>query len=314
MTSPFALGGCIRSFQRMRRPIIHAPLVCALIVAGMAAGCDAAGPPADHGCTDARVIAALPASIDEASGIAAAGSLPGVLWVHNDSEGSPLLYAIDRSGSLLAEIALPAAGTQQDWEDIAVGPCPDGHCIYIGDIGDNYHNREDRAILRLAEPGPDRTDVGRIERFPFQYPGGPRDAEALFVMPDTTVWIITKGREAAVGLYRYPPPLRSDERVTLQLVQHLSAGIVQVPAMVTGADAAADGSRIAVRTYSSLRMYAFDGDTLAALWPAPGLALGALAEPQGEGVAIAGDTIFLVSETGPFSDVAPFSMLVCPAA
>jgi hypothetical protein len=263
-------------------------------------------------CTDAVRVATLPPALAEASGIALSRQHPDILWVHNDSEGTPALYALGLDGSLRAEIELPDAGAQSDWEDIAAGPCPHGHCLYIGDIGDNFHDREDRAILRLAEPDPADATITGVDRFPFRYPDGPRDAEALFVRPDTTVLIITKGRDGPVTLYRYPPPFRSDSRVVLVPVQELTPGLVQLPDLVTGADATPDGQYVAVRSYSRLQIYRFEGDTLAAIWSAPGYDLAALEEPQGEGIALAADgTVFLVSETGPARLPPPLSRLWC---
>jgi hypothetical protein len=94
-----------------------------------------------------------------------------------------------------------------------------------------------------------------VERFPIRYPDGPQDAEALFVLPDTTVYIISKGRNGPITVYRYPPPLRAGERVLLEPVQQLSPGLVQLPDLVTGAAATPDGRTIAVRTYTHLQLY-----------------------------------------------------------
>jgi hypothetical protein len=255
-------------------------------------------------CVDMRRIADLPPSLPEASGIVVSRSDPAVIWAHNDSEGEPTLYAIDRGGNVLAEIALPDAGPQSDWEDIALGPCPDGTCLYIGDIGDNLHDRDDRAILRLAEPALPHDGFVEVTRYPFRYPDGPVDAEAMFLLPDTSLFIITKGRRNDIALFRYPPPLRPGERVTLEHVQQLRDGVAQIPDLVTGADASSDGSRIAVRTYSSVTWYRFDGDTL--VQEGAPIDIRGLQEPQGEGIAIAGgDTLLLVTETGP-EGVTPF--------
>lgn len=251
-------------------------------------------------CDQAVRVADLPSALDEASGVALSRRQPGLLWIHNDSDGTPKLYAVSSDGTLAAEIGVPGAGAQSDWEDIAAGPCPQGDCLYIADIGDNFHERDDRAILRLPEPLVPGRSAGTVERFPFRYPDGPEDAEAMFVLPDTSVHIITKGRKRAITIYRYPPPLRVGERVTLEYVQQLSDGIAQLPDLVTGASAAPAGDLIAVRTYTRLHLYRLRADTLAPVGPADGLDLTDLAEPQGEGVALADDgTALLVGETGP---------------
>jgi hypothetical protein len=262
-------------------------------------------------CTNPARVADLPPVLLEASGIAVSRRHADVIWVHNDSEGTPLLHALDRDARRLAEIALPGALAQSDWEDIAIGPCPAGDCLYIGDIGDNLHDRTDRAILRVAEPSLDGTVPLHVERFPFAYPDGPEDAEALFVTPDTIVFVITKGRRQPVTLFRYPPPLRADRIVMLEPVQQLSAGIAQLPDLVTGADATADGFLIAIRTYTTLHLYRFAGDTLRTVLPG-GVSLTPLGEPQGEGVAFgAGDTLLLVTETGPQRATPFLSRLGC---
>jgi hypothetical protein len=274
------------------------------------AGCEPQTPP-DPPCTDPQRIATLPSQLREASGLALSRRDADVLWVHNDSHGTPTLFALRPDGSLLAEIELPDAGTQYDWEAIASGPCPAGDCLYIGDIGDNLHDRQDRAILRMPEPEPRSGVVQGIERFPIRYPDGPRDAEALFVLPDTSIFIISKGRSGPVTVYRYPLPLRA-ERVTLEVVQQLTPGLVQLPDLVTGAAATPGGEAIVIRTYTHLQLYRPEGDTLGAVWPGRGFDLAALVEPQGEGVAVTPDgTVYLVSESGPNRLPPPFSSLRC---
>ncbi|HEX2166791.1 MAG TPA: hypothetical protein VHG09_06085 [Longimicrobiales bacterium] len=261
-------------------------------------------------CLDAARLADLPASLDEASGMALSRRDAAVLWAHNDSEGAATLYALDRSGRMLAEIPLPRAGRQFDWEDIAAGPCPAGDCLYIGDIGDNLHNRDDRAILRIAEPPIDASGPVTVERYPISYPDGPVDAEALFVTRDMAIYIITKGRRDGITLYRYPPPLRSGERVQLERIQQLKEGVAQVPDLVTGADAAPDGERIAVRTYSRVTIFRFDNDTLVTVGAESDIT--SLGEPQGEAVTFAGgDTLLLATEAGPAREKPFISAVTC---
>jgi hypothetical protein len=92
----------------------------------------------------------------------------------------------------------------------------------------------------------------------------------------------------------------------------LSDGIVQLPDMVTGADATADGSVIAIRTYSGVQLYRFEDEMLHPLLEAPGIDLRPLDEPQGEGVAIRDDGwIVVVGERGVNARAAPLGALTC---
>ena len=64
-------------------------------------------------------------------------------------------------------------------------------------------------------------------------PDGPRDIEALLVLPGERVLVVTKGRNDPVTVYRYPGALRPDT-VTLEEVQRLSDGPRILPRQVTG--------------------------------------------------------------------------------
>jgi hypothetical protein len=258
-------------------------------------------------CAAPEHIAALPAAIREASGIAPARNAPGHFWVHNDSEGEPALYALDARGAVVARVSVPSV-EQFDWEDIATAACGEENCVYVADIGDNFHRRTDIAILRFAEPPLRDGEVANVERFPVQYPDGPHDAEAVFVLPDGRLFIVTKGRDTAAAVYRYPGTLRPG-LVTLERVQQLTAGIVQMPDMVTGAASAPDGATVAIRTYSAVRLYHMDGDSLTSIGSAR---LSPAGEPQGEGIALGADgDMFLVSEMGPMRGAAPLTRIRC---
>lgn len=238
----------------------------------------------------------LPAPLSEASGVAASTTHPGVFWLHNDSGGDPILYAVDVRGRLLGTVRVTGADNN-DWEDIALGPCPTGTCVYIADTGDNNAKRNDVAIFRVPEPDPTDGETAPAERFELRYPGGPRDAEALFVLPDGGLFIVSKGERQPVELFRSPTPFRADATATLRSVRALSTGPVQHADRVTGADAAPDGQWIAVRSYSSLMLYRADkllgtGDPRALR-----VDLTPVGEMQGEGVALRADgTVVLASE------------------
>ena len=262
-------------------------------------------------CGDPVRVADLDRPLVEASGLAVSRRQPGVIWIHNDSDSPPRLFAHSTDGTRIGVVNVPGLRSQRQWEDIASGPCPAGDCLYIGDIGDNLATRPYPAILRVREPASDATEGAVPERFRFNYPDGPVDAEAIFVLPDTTVYVITKGRHGPITLYRIPH-LELPGPVILERIQDLSDGLVQLPHMVTGASASPDGSLIAVRTYSFLQLYRMIDGRLAPLLAGDGYDLGPLGEPQGEAVAVLDDgTVFLASEEGPFNRQPFLSRLRC---
>lgn len=252
----------------------------------------------------------LPAALDESSGVAIGLRDPAVLWTHND-DGSTL-FALDTTGALRG--SAPVRPRLRDWEDLATAPCEvHASCLYMADTGDNAERRSDGSIkiLRVAEPGlPLPEGPLRAEAFPIRLPDGPRDIEALFVLPGEQVHLVTKGRNHAVTVYRYPPPLRPDT-VTLVEVQRLTDGAQPLANQVTGASALADGTIVAIRTYQTLAFYAVEGDTLAPR--IDGLVnLRTLQEAQGEAVALGSDgLVILTSEAGFFGGGGSMNILRC---
>jgi hypothetical protein len=271
---------------------------CAWNAAGRT-GCSPTGPP--H---------ALPEGLDESSGVALSRIHPGVFWSHNDGDVS-LLYALNAEGQLLSLVPFVAPRVA-DLEDLATGECPQGSCLYLADTGDNQEVRPRLQLLRVPEPGSlDRPGLLEAEVFPISLPDGPRDIEAIFVLPGEEVFFISKGRRNPVTVYRYPRPLRPEETVTLEAVQNLSEGSMAIPAQITGADASTDGRLVVLRSYEALFFYRLEDGRL---HPVEGgrVALGTLREPQGEGVAFGTDSrILLTSEAGIFGDVGGILELEC---
>ncbi|HJU46700.1 MAG TPA: hypothetical protein VJ689_01100 [Gaiellaceae bacterium] len=187
-------------------------------------------------------------AISEVSGLVASRTLRGGWWVVNDSGNTPQLHAVDARGRLRASVTV-AGAQNRDWEDLAAGPLPGGRRgLYIADIGDNDLVRDDLVVYRVREPGVDARTTARAEAFPFRYPDGHHDAEALAVdpRPNGRISIVTKGVRA--GVYRFPLLLRAGRRVVLQRLRGRVAEIESL-ALVTGAAVAPDGSRFAIRTY-----------------------------------------------------------------
>lgn len=250
------------------------------------------------GCEPVDRGLALPDVLRESSGVAVSRVRPDVIWSHNDSDQAPTLYAVDDAGALLATVGLAGARIR-DWEDMAAGSCPAGSCLYVGNMGDNYEERDDLVLYRLPEPAPEDAEGVEVQAFPFALPDGPRDMEALFVLPGEGVYFITKGRSHPVEVYRYPPPLRPDT-VVLERVQFLSSTKRSLPDQITGASASSDGRLVAVRTYRSLRFYRMERGRLHEIQEGGLVNLQPLQESQGEAVGLGPDgLVVLTSEAGP---------------
>ncbi len=265
------------------------------------------------GCEVAGPVLPLPEALRESSGVAFSRTRDGVLWSHDDGGHDPVLFALNREGEVLGALHLSGA-RNRDWEDLAVGECGEGgegSCLYLADTGDNREVRDRVVLYRIPDPGlPDGPPV-TADAFPMRLPEGPRDVEALFVLPGPQVYLISKGSGSPATLFRYPPPLQAGKTVTLEAVQTLSDGALSLPSQVTGADASPDGSAVVVRTYQDLRFFhVVDGQ----LRPVPGgrVDLRTLHEIQGEGVALGpGGQVALTSEDGPFGGTASLRFLTC---
>lgn len=271
----------------------------------LAAGCGPradAEEVADSGASDAGLECrithpeiSLGTRVPEASGAALDRRMPGMFWTHGDSGNEPALYALGTNGQLLGRVRLTGAHNR-DWEDMAIGPCPGGTCVYVGDTGNNLGRQMDLVLYRAPVPAPEDTATRPAEVFHARFPGEGRDTEALFVMPEGGVYLITKGRAEAVELWRWPTPLRAGPPVDLERVREIAPRPRQLGDFVTGAGASADGRWVAVRTYGRLALYRA-ADLLGTGGPAYTMELATLGEAWGEGVAIESDgTVLLVSE------------------
>ena len=248
--------------------------------------------PAD--CRDARLVGRL-AELPEASGLASSRGDANILWAHNDSSG-PVLYALSKDGALKARVSVTAAHAD-DWEAVTTASCPDGTCLYIGDIGDNNGSRPAITVYRLKEPAPTDSATAPAEAIQLTYPDGPQDAEALFATADGTLFIVTKGEQGPVSVYRVPSETKAGAPIALQRVATLTPNDPQKTSRVTDAAASPTGEWVALRTPDRVLFYR--AKTLASGQPDPPLQfdLGSLNEPQGEGIAWARDnTVYLAGE------------------
>lgn len=277
------------------------------LVSLLAAACGPVSTGGGPACTPSLAAVRLPGELREASGIAVSLRHPGIYWTHNDA-GS-VLFAVGEDGAVVARF--PVRPRLRDWEDLAVAGCAlGGSCLYLADLGDNYEERPFGLILRVPEPDPAAPDTLRPEVFPVRLPDGPRDIEALLVLPGERVLAVTKGRNHPVTVYRYPGTLRPDT-VTLEEVQRLSDGARILPRQVTGGAVSPRGGVLALRTYESLHFFRIASDTLV---PVEGglVNLRPLREAQGEGIGIGLEgAVVLASEGGPAGARGSLSFMRC---
>lgn len=316
------------------------------------------GPPAEQPPVDVRAVTRLTEgprfddpALDESSGLVASLGVPGLLWTVNDSKGDPDLFAITARAQVLGRVRL-AGARNDDWEALGAGPCPEGPgakadgCLYVGDVGDNDAGgrrgpsrgaRRHVTLYRLAEPrgtldGARLADrrraaaalpatAGDVRMLRVRYPDRPHDVEAMAVLPDGAVWLVTKHRvdrpdgsprpalvfrvdasawrqaqpagrwsgEPVVATFADSLPLVPDGTVFRRVTDAALAPAGVAPAGDGPAGGPAGERRVlAVRTYQALYLVPLVG----APWRVdharrPSLCdLTPLREPQGEGVAV----------------------------
>ena len=246
-------------------------------------------------CAEAKTLQRV-AELPEGSGIAASRRTQGRFWSHNDS-GEPILIALDGAGRVVGRLTVSGAAVE-DWEAVAVGPCPSGSCIYVADIGDNDAERNRITVYRITEPIEASGSAKVADVFHATYPDGTHDAESLLVTPEGRLYIVTKGDTGPVALYRFPGDLRSGTTLQLERVGQ-PRGQTGARDRVTDGAVSPDGHWVVLRTRQALTFYTA-ADLFAGNWREAGrVGLEALGEPQGEGVTFASNgSVYLISEGG----------------
>jgi hypothetical protein len=256
-------------------------------------------------------------AIRESSGVARSRAMPGVLFTINDSGNDPVVFAFDSSGRDLGQWHVPGV-RNRDWEAIAVGPCPVGSCLYIGDLGDNAERRPSVTVYRVREPtrlhrvgGTDEATATELDSLVIRYPDGPHDVEAMWVDGAGTISLVTKGRSGGIRRFRLPgAAFGSGHPAMAELLEVVPvAPDARFGRWVTDAALAPDGRRVAIRTYTELYLF-------------PLLPLGHLGtplvcnlaglEPQGEGVEwLDGIRLVLTSESVDGRGPGPIHVVRC---
>lgn len=240
-------------------------------------------------------------ALGEISGMTASRTARGLWWVHNDSGDRARLYVVDSNGALRARFMVTGARAR-DWEDLASGPGRDGKpALYIADIGDNSRVRDDLMIYRVQEPDLSKGLMDGVtaqaESFPFRYPDGRHDAESLIVDPKTgQPYIVTKTMPPPCAVYRFPMPLKANQRVTLEKVRGKAVDQISRLLLTTGAAASPDGKRVVVRTYfAALELTRPDGGNFESIFNSTPVSVNIAGERQGEAVCYSADGAAIIT-------------------
>jgi hypothetical protein len=285
-------------------------------VACTAVGCEEVAAPDDAAMADAETADGGPAgpcatfeqgveagrvanpALDELSGLGASRRNPGVLYANNDSGDGARVFVLTETGGDLGTITLSGAG-HVDYEDLAVGPGPDGESwIYVADTGDNAARdlsgppRTSIVVYRFPEPTVDPAGgpvalAATPEALTLTYPGTPHDCEAVAVDPESgDLYLLTKEDTGPSTLFVVRAPLPTDavleEVTTLDVGGELAPGSRNATAM----DFAPSGRALLLRTYNRLYLFARGADqSWAEALAMAGVAVPVRTEPQGEAVA-----------------------------
>ena len=221
-------------------------------------GCEAWG--------EARRIGELARIIDEASGVEASGRHPGRFYHVDDS--SATIHLTDSTGGS-AQVVRVSGGRGVDVEDLALGPCPEGSCLIIADIGDNRGERNILELIVVAELDIYPPLVEPSNRVRFRYPDGPNNAEALAVHPNGDIFVVSRklfpaANETHARLYRLPAaewhPRRAEVRTLIRVVDLDFRPLADVlpGRLVTGMDISRDGLRMLLLTYEDAFEFRID--------------------------------------------------------
>jgi hypothetical protein len=198
--------------------------------------------------------------IAEASGLAISRQYSDRMYHNNDSGDGAFFYLTRMDGSETQKVTVPKM-KPRDVEDLSLGPCRSGTCIYLADIGDNDEKRKSIEIWILQEEEK-FGNYAKVERTLFlTYPDRAHNAEAMAVDPVSgDIYILTKEEHKEVAypaqLFRVRSSNLKANRGELELV-----GEVDIPFLnsdlevwgqiATGMDISPDGSKLILLTYQN---------------------------------------------------------------
>lgn len=230
--------------------------------------------------------------LPELSGLAADGRR---LYAVNDGGSSLEIFVLGRNCAVRRVISAPI--DPYDIEDMALAP--DG-TFWLADTGDNGRRRDTIAVLKVSP-------TGRAVLYRLTYPDGRHDAEALLLDRAGVPHVVTKNVFGRSGVYRPARALSAPGPTPLKLVGKVVIADTETPGepvggagslLVTGGAVNADGTVIALRTYTDAYLYPVSDGNLATALGAEPVRVPLPGEGQGEAVAFEPDGTLLSASEG----------------
>jgi hypothetical protein len=175
-----------------------------------------------------QLIKNLDADLTETSGLEYYNNL---IITHNDSGDQPTLYFLDQKGNLLYSKTYKNMNAV-DWEDIT----KDDTYLYIADTGNNYGNRKDLSIYKIALKELDNEDAV-VEKLHISYPDQknftkgnqdhPYDAESIVAIENDLYLFSKDWKDQTTVVYKINKNKKD------QAVQKVSS--YNIKGLVTGA-------------------------------------------------------------------------------
>ncbi|XP_067653870.1 uncharacterized protein [Haliotis asinina] len=205
-------------------------------------------------------------ALDEISGLAASRIHDGILYGINDHTSSTVenkVYAINANTGALAATLTISGSTNWDWEDIAVGPCPDsGSCIYIGDIG-SHNGISQNTVYRVKEPSTlEDMTVPFLDKL--QYRWSEQESECLMVDPTGNAYVVSRVLGGHGLMAKLPSFGWGGETVDITVSARLSTTTAHHDPL--GCDISPDGKAILIKAKDDIYYYPVpDGDYVEAV-------------------------------------------------
>lgn len=272
------------SFGRLAVPVLVVLLVLGVAGRLPASAADVPAPEPLCTITDER--------IDELSGLASDGER---WYAINDGGTQVQVFVLGRDCAV--QKVITGSTDPYDVEDLA--RAPDG-TLWLSDTGDNRKRRDTVALLAVDPEG--GVTIHRLT-----YPDGQHDAEALLLDAAGTPHLVTKNPLGEAGIYRPVGALSSPGPTPLERVGSVTIRSTDTPGgpiagfgsvLVTGGAVSADGTVVALRTYTDAYLFpAPDKDVVAALGREP-VRVPLPNEQQGEAIAFEPDGTLLSASEG----------------